>query len=1028
MTMSYDNHQQKQQQKQQRQRRRLVLAGVYFLLQVHFSKAFCSFTRISTTTSPSLSYHAHLRLFVMRDNDNIRAGASGYSLLRQPVQWDPNATPDFPIPAFVDETMDSPKRLDESWMMAPNRGGTTNPPAFQRNKPSSIVTPPSEPLNLVQRTLDTLDYPLVLQALRQECGTVPARDSILGCTLITHQQSSSQSRAYQPLTADSHEGLQERYIAVQEMQYLVDNQYSHRIGDAHYRNGKGYKEPLGAPPMGGMTFDLKNILATSDAGQVLEGPDVLEIASMMHVFEDLTKWGAALNTVDSIDFVELPKFVDCISVNTTLKDLLDRAFDKEGRLSGTTFPAIAVLRAKVKTGKGNILQTLDTLLKSPAIQNKLATESGGPLYSEVNGRIVIPMDRSSSVGIVHDASRSGKTVYVEPTEIVGPTNALRQAEAELRTEEARVWRLLTGEIVSARADLETSVMAAGQLDLILGKVQLGKKLQGVIPQCGNEGIVSLKNAKHPLLLLRMDHNIVVGSDVSIGADGNQGLVLTGPNAGGKTVILKLLGLVALMARNGIPIPADPNHQPRVDFFSPVLADIGDLQSVGGDLSTFSGHMLVCKQVLESSGTNALVLMDELGSGTDPAQGVAIAQALLEELVEAGSRVVITTHYMELKQLAASDNRFAVAGMQFVSGRPTYKLLPGIVGESFALSVAERLGLPQKVIDRATALLDSETRQMGELLRELEDQRAVVDRQVEEMTEKKNEIVALQLELIAQQVQLEQKQLSARRDEAKKFAVKLEEKERVLEDILEKLKTDPSRKIIARSWEEIKFVKRDVINDAENVPSVVRAQRANAAAMEQAMAELVPLAELREKPDLQVGDTLQVCKPGALFGKEAIILELGSRLQVKVNGMSVRLKMTDLALPNARVTPAVSLVPKGNRNARAVELAMASEPVMARTLTQPSKSIDTSISIRTESNTVSVLGCNLEEAKAKAKDKFSRSIMAGRSVVYILHGHGERGVLKQKIRSWLQSERQLVKRFEPADHSDGGDALTKVELR
>ena len=247
--------------------------------------------------------------------------------------------------------------------------------------------------------------------------------------------------------------------------------------------------------MGGMTFDLKNILATSDAGQVLEGPDVLEIASMMHVFEDLTKWGAALNTVDSIDFVELPKFVDCISVNTTLKDLLDQAFDKEGRLSGTTFPAIAVLRAKVKTGKGNILQTLDTLLKSPAIQNKLATESGGPLYSEVNGRIVIPMDRSSSVGIVHDASRSGKTVYVEPTEIVGPTNALRQAEAELRTEEARVWRLLTGEIVSARADLETSVMAAGQLDLILGKVQLGKKLQGVIPQCGNEGIVSLKNAK-----------------------------------------------------------------------------------------------------------------------------------------------------------------------------------------------------------------------------------------------------------------------------------------------------------------------------------------------------------------------------------------------------------------------------------------------------------------------------------------------------------------------------------------------------
>lgn len=669
------------------------------------------------------------------------------------------------------------------------------------------------------------------------------------------------------------------------------------------------------------------------------------------------------------------------------------------------------------------------------MKNKLATESGGPLYSEVNGRIVIPVDRShANVGIVHDASRSGKTVYVEPADIVAPTNALRQAEAELRSEEARVWRRLTGEILAARVDLEAAVMAAGQLDLVLGRVQLGAKIKGTIPECGNEGIVSLKNAKHPLLLLRMDHNVVVGSDISIGADGNQGLVLTGPNAGGKTVILKLLGLVALMARNGIPIPADGAvgaNRPRVDFFNPILADIGDLQSVGGDLSTFSGHMLVCKQVLESSGTNALVLMDELGSGTDPAQGVAIAQALLEELVEAGSRVAITTHYMELKQLAAADDRFAVAGMQFVNGRPTYKLLPGTVGESFALSVAERLGLPQKVIDRATELLDSETRQMGDLLRELEDQKAVVEAQMEEMVEKKKEIVALQQELQSQQAQLEQKQLSARRDEAKKFALKLEEKERVLEDILDKLKSDPSRKVIARSWDEIKFVKRDAINDAENVPSVLRAKRANAEASQQAAAELVPLAELRDRPQLQVGDRLQVCKPGNLFGREAIVLEVGNRPQVKVNGMSLQLKLTDLAMPNKGVKPTPSVAPKGSRNSRAVDLALASEQKSASAPpSKPATSTATGndVSLRTESNTVNVLGCNLEEAKSKAKYKFSMALMAGRTVVYILHGHGEKGVLKQKVRAWLQSERQLVKRFSSADQADGGDAFTRVELR
>ena len=214
--------------------------------------------------------------------------------------------------------------------------------------------------------------------------------------------------------------------------------------------------------------------------------------------------------------------------------------------------------------------------------------------------------------------------------------------------------------------------------------------------------MNLKEARHPVLLLR-DLDDVVANDIdNFGADGNQGMVLTGPNSGGKTIILKLMGLVALMARDGIPVPAQEEGA-RVDFFGPVLADIGDIQSVDGDLSTFSGHMLVCREVLASSGRNALVLMDEPGSGTDPSQGVAIAQALLESLLESGSRVAITTHFLELKQLAASDDRFSVGGMQFVNGRPTYKLQPGVVGESFALAVAERLKLPEKVLSRATEL-------------------------------------------------------------------------------------------------------------------------------------------------------------------------------------------------------------------------------------------------------------------------------------------------------------------------------------
>ena len=996
-------------------------------------------TRLLTTT----------QLASWVDDDNARAGSGGYSVLRQPVQWDPNADPTFDAPATLREE-DSGVRQDVDWLN--QRGGKQMqqaPKAVSESEAREVAAKQTEhmdDLDLFQRTLDTLDYPMVLKALRAECNTQPARDLVEAASHSPQKMddedetkpkkiASDLQRAFQPLTAATFEGLEERYAAVKEMQLLMDWQ-SDVLINAFYRNRKGYKEDVGPPPMGGMNFDLKDILGIADKGNVLEGPEILEIVTMLDALEDLQLWNKGLVKVEGDAFVELPKMTDCIIVNATLQELLHNAFDKDGRLSGKTFPMVGQLRSKIRLLKSDILGTLDALLAAPSMKSKMALESGGPTYSEVNGRIVIPIDEQynkGSLGIVHDASRSGKTVYVEPTEIIGPTNELRQGEAELRTEEVRVWRLLTEQVLHNRPELEAAVSAAGQLDLVMARVRLGKKLNGVIPEVGSEGVISLRDARHPVLLLRELDN-VVGSDIDLGADGNQGLVLTGPNSGGKTIILKLMGLVALMARNGIPVPANqetPEHKPRVDFFDPVLADIGDIQSVGGDLSTFSGHMLVCREVLANSGDNALVLMDELGSGTDPAQGVAIAQALLESLVETGARCAITTHYMELKQLAASDDRFSVGGMQFVNGRPTYKLLPGTVGESFALAVAERFKLPRKVLDRANALLDQETRQMGDLIRELEDQKMIVDQQVEELAQKTREMDNLELEMKKQQQILEAKQLSARRDEAQKFAKNLEEKEQILEDILEKLKKDPSRRLVAKSWDDIKFTKRDALNEAENVPSVLLARAENQAAREEAYAELVPLAELREKPDLEVGDKLQICQKGALFGKEAIILKVNrNKLEVKVGTMVMQVKMTDVALPNSNVKPQRPKANgKGDRNAKAVENALSKESKNREiVVNRAPKTPKVTVAIRTEANTVNVLGCNLEEAKSKIMDKISMGLQANRMVIYVLHGYGEKGILRTKVRNWLNSERSLVKRSSSADSSDGGDAFTKVELR
>lgn len=476
--------------------------------------------------------------------------------------------------------------------------------------------------------------------------------------------------------------------------------------------------------------------------------------------------------------------------------------------------------------------------------------------------------------------------------------------------------------------------------------------------------------------------------------------------------------------------------PRVDFFDPILADIGDIQSVGGDLSTFSGHMLVCREVLENAGRNTLVLMDEISSGTDPNQGVAIAQALLEAVVDSGAKVAITTHYMQLKQLAASDERFAVAGMQFVNGRPTYKLQQGIVGESFALSVAERLGLPNSVIQRANALLDSETRQMGDLIQEMEEQKAGIEEQAREMEEKKREMDRNEMKIKEELIRLEKKQLEVRRNEAKKFAKILEEKEELLESILTKLKSDPSRKVVAKSWGEIQVVRRDAINEAENVPSRLAQKQQAADAMDRASKELVSISDMDVKPQLNPGDKLVVRQKGPLFGREAILVSSSKkRASVRIGNINMNLKLSDVALPVDGLTVATqsggSKRVGRKRGLSHSAMRMVEQELGSNIGAQSDTGVNVSkssqgIAMRTQSNTVDVRGCNLIDAQEKIRSKFSSCLMASQPVVYILHGHGSGGVLKSKVRNWLKSQK-TVKKFASADYSDGGDAYTKVSL-
>jgi DNA mismatch repair protein MutS2 len=1011
-------------------------------------------TTTTTTTTTAwllqLLLLVHVQAFSVPDY-STRAGLDGFSLTRQPVSWELNRDPVFDVPLQLDES--NSNIADSEWW---DRSNSREKQSVRRRRDNETTTTTTIAWDALPRTFSALDFEQILQALAQQCTLHVARTWI--------QQAISEQNVGM-VVATSHQQCLAQYQAVQEVNWLLNDGSQART--SYYHSSRlQRREPVWGrpPPLGGKSWELASLVLAAPSGRVLGRDEIQELAELLRVLQDLQQWSASL----SDQFTELPRIVSTIQVNETLSQLVTNALDPDtGLLSGTAFPSIGQLRARVRSEKANILSTLKDLLALPSIASKLATESGGALISQVvsNSRLVIPLDAAhytSSMGLVHESSRSGKTLYVEPTEIVGATDELRRVEQELRAQEARIWRLLTTAVVANRASLQQSLAAVAQLDLATARFQLGQSWQGVIPVVDKEGVVLVRNARHPILMLRQVPT-VVGSDLDFGRGDQCGLVLTGPNSGGKTVILKLLGLLALLVRTGIPVPVQDrnvdgettdNYIPRVDYFDPILADIGsDIQSVG-DLSTFQGHMLVCREILSQAGPQSLVLMDEVGSGTDPAQGVAIAQAVLEALVDQGARVAITTHYLQLKQLAAADRRFGVAGMEFVAGRPTYRLLAGTVGESFALTVAERMKIPAPVLARANELLDSETRQMGDLIQELEDQKATMDQQSLELQAKRKDLLLREAEMKEQLAKLEQKQLNVRREEARKFAQKLEEKERVLDDILDKLKSDPSRRVVAKSWDEIKLMKREAFSEAENIPSIVAGRIKAAAHAEELQQKLVPISEMNDRPSLNVGGAVVVCRKGPLLGREGVISKVMGRNQVEVNvnNMNISFKLDEISLkPAAYVPPAVpvfagqmggerqrgrqvSSISKSAERALASEGAPSATIVMSQTAggtaSRPSES--SSSAFRTASNTVDVRGCSFEQAKDKARDKFSRLLMDGRSnVVYILHGYGTGGVLRSKIRAWLQTEQQrgtMVKKWHSADSIDGGDSFTRVELK
>src|SRR5690606_36969837 len=446
---------------------------------------------------------------------------------------------------------------------------------------------------------------------------------------------------------------------------------------------------VAAPPFGGLP-DVDAALLRAERGGALAPGDLLDLASAVEAITATTQFLARRAELAP----RLAARAGALGSHQPLADEIRFALDGEGQVRDAASPVLAEARGEARRLAGEIQRRLDAALHDPAIAPHLSDR----FVTVRHDRYVLPVRadaRGRVRGIVHDASASGTTLFIEPQAVVDANNRLKEAELRIERETARVLRELADAAGLEAPALRASLALLEEIDLAFARGALSAEWDAVAPAIGDAGVFVLPQLRHPLL----DPARAVPNDLRLG-DPVQGLVLSGPNAGGQTVAMKAVALAALCARAGLHVAAAPGA--RVDWIARLLADIGDAQSLRESLSTFSAHLANLAQIVSEADARSLVVLDEIGDGTDPGEGAALAQAVLEALADAGARVIATTHYGLLKEMAAVDPRFENASFEFdpQTLAPTYRLRVGTAGASSAIAVAARMGVPRRVLERA----------------------------------------------------------------------------------------------------------------------------------------------------------------------------------------------------------------------------------------------------------------------------------------------------------------------------------------
>jgi len=718
------------------------------------------------------------------------------------------------------------------------------------------------------------------------------------------------------------------------------------------------RELLRASPSSGLrgARDIRDALRRARLGGTLDPEQLVAVADTVRAAERLF--------TDVRPYPPLAARARFARPPADVAGAIENAIGVSGEVLDRASVRLGSLRADLRAAQARLQQRLDGLVRSPDLARLLQD----PIVTQRAGRYVVPVKaehRGAVKGIVHDQSASGATVFIEPLEIMEANNVLREAELAERNEVQRILDELSRRVERAAEDFDAVIAALAALDLALAKALYADAIEASRPALNAEGILDLVDARHPLLI---EQGNVVGIDVRLGGEFRV-LVITGPNTGGKTVTLKTIGLVTVMAACGLAIPAAPNS--RVPVLRRIFADIGDEQSIAQSLSTFSSHLRNVVATLADAERGDLALLDEIGAGTDPDEGAALAMAVLETLLERGVLVAATTHYPELKAFALNTPGVRNASMEFDPDtlRPTFRLHVGLPGASNAFAIAERLGLDRSVLGRADTHLGELHRSLERTLREAERQRTELAAALEEAR-----VAAVDASEATSGAEREAERV---RDEAQRALrrARAEADELLLQ----------ARRALRQAEEaQDRAAKRNLVEEARAALAEAESARAASTAPSPAPGASAPIAI--GAPVLVEG----VAEPGTL-------LAIDDRGLADVAAGPLRLRVPAAQL---RPAPQVDAPPRSER------------PVVRGS----APSVPLQLDLR---------GARADEALAVLDRYLNDAAVAGVERLRIVHGKGT-GALRTAIRAAL-AEHPLVRAHEPAAQSEGGDGATIVRL-